>query len=158
MELSQFDNSTAAKIYFDQLEFAEKEEEERRKGKVLVKSKDLKFEKTTMGWVATVVDPKTGFHVKLMSTLVAEIEPGKKSGAHRHHYEEINHILSGEGYSIIEDKRYEWKKGDTLAIPVFSWHQHFNAGREPARFLVHTGRPAMENIGLMITQQGELAD
>jgi len=157
-ELSQFDNSTAAKLYFDQLQFAENEEEERRKGKVLVKSKDLKFEKTPMGWVAPVVDPKLGFHVKVMSTLVAEISPGKRSGAHRHHYEEVNHILSGEGYSIIEDKRYEWKKGDSLAIPVFSWHQHFNTGKEPARILVHTGRPAMENIGLMITQQGELAD
>lgn len=155
---AQYDGSTAAKLYFDQLRFAEDEEQARRKGKVLVKGKDLKFEKTPMGWVAPVVEPKLGFHVKIMSTLVAEIEPGKRSGAHRHLYEEVNHILSGEGYSIIEDKRYEWKKGDTLAIPVFSWHQHFNTGKEAARILVHTGRPAMENIGLMITQQGEIAD
>ena len=111
-----------------------------------------------MGWVAPVVDPKLGFYVKVMSTCVAQIEPGKRSGAHRHLYEEVNHILAGEGYSIIEDKRYQWKKGDTLSIPVFSWHQHFSTGKEPARILVHTGRPAMENIGLMITQQGETAN
>ena len=157
LDLADFDNSTAAKLYFDQLSFSENEERERRKSKVLVKAKDLKFEKTPMGRVAPVVDPKLGFYVKLMSTLVAEIDPGKHSGAHRHLYEEVNHVLAGEGYSIIEDKRYEWKKGDTLAIPLFSWHQHFNSGKEPARFLVHTGRPAMENIGLMVTQQGELA-
>ncbi|HEV8344894.1 MAG TPA: cupin domain-containing protein [Candidatus Binatia bacterium] len=158
VELKHYDHSTAAKLYFDQLAFAEKEEQQRRKGRVLVKGKDLKFERTPMGWVAAVVDPQLGFHVRVMSTLVAEIEPGKRSGAHRHLYEEINHILSGEGYSIIEDKRYEWKAGDTLAIPVFSWHQHFNTGKGPARILAHTGRPAMENIGLMITQQGELAE
>jgi gentisate 1,2-dioxygenase len=158
VDLAEFDHSTAARLYFDQLRFAETEERERRKGRVLVKAEELKFEKTPMGWVAPVVDPKLGFHVKVMSTLVARIEPGKRSGAHRHLYEEVNHILSGEGYSIIEDKRYEWKKGDTLAIPVFSWHQHFSTGKEEARILVHTGRPAMENIGLMISQQGELAE
>jgi len=155
---ADYAGSKAAEIYFEQLQFAEREEEARRKGKVLVKGKDLKFEKTPMGWVAPVVDPKLGFHVKVMSTLVAQIEPGKRSGAHRHLYEEVNHILAGDGYSIIDDKRYDWKKGDTMAIPVFSWHQHFSTGKEPARFLVHTGRPAMENIGMMITQQGETAD
>ena len=158
VDVSHYEGSTAAKLYFDQLQFAEREELQRRRGKVLVKGKDLKFEKTPMGWVAPVVDPKLGFHVRVMSTLVAEIEPGKRSGAHRHLYEEVNHILAGDGYSIIDDKRYDWKKGDTLAIPVFSWHQHFSTGKEPARILVHTGRPAMENIGLMITQQGETAD
>jgi gentisate 1,2-dioxygenase len=158
VDAAQYADSEAAQLYYDQLQFAEREEEARRNGRVHVKGKDLKFQRTPMGWVAPVVDPKLGFHVKVMSTLVAEIEPGKRSGAHRHLYEEVNHILSGTGYSIIEDKRYEWKAGDTLSIPVFSWHQHFNSGKEPARFLVHTGRPAMENIGLMITQQGEVAD
>jgi gentisate 1,2-dioxygenase len=157
MELDQFDHSTAAKLYFDQLRFAENEERSRRKGRVLVRAEEIKFERTPMGWVAPVVDPKLGFHVKIMSTSVAKIEAGKRSGTHRHNYEEIDYILSGEGYAIIEDKRYEWKKGDTLALPVFSWHQFFNTGREEARILVHTGRPAMENIGLMITQQGEVA-
>jgi gentisate 1,2-dioxygenase len=158
MELSQFDNSRAAQIYFDQLAFAETEEGRRRNGKVLIKGADLKFERTPMGWVAPIVDPKLGFHVKVMTTLVAQIQPGKHSGAHRHIYQEINYVLAGEGYSIINDKRYDWKPGDTLAIPVFSWHQHFNSGKEPARLLVHTGRPAMENIGLMVCQQGELAN
>ncbi len=158
MELAQFDNSKAAEIFFDQLMFAEREELERRKGKVLIKGSELKFEKTPMGWVAPVVDPKLGFHVKVMTTLVAQTYPGKHSGAHRHLYQEINYVLSGEGYSIIDDKRYDWKQGDTLAIPVFSWHQHFNTGSECARFLVHTGRPAMENIGLMVSQQGEVSN
>jgi gentisate 1,2-dioxygenase len=55
---ADYAGSSAANIYFDQLQFAEKEEEARRKGKVLVKEKDLKFEKTPMGWVTPVVDPK----------------------------------------------------------------------------------------------------
>ena len=67
-------------------------------------------------------------------------------------------VYPGEGYSIIEDQRYDWKKGDTLVIPVFAWHQHFNTGKEPARFLVHHNRPYMENMGFLVAEHGEDAD
>lgn len=149
---------SAAQLYYEQLTFAREEERRRRAGRVLVKGGDLIFEPTPMGRVAYVVDPRLGFNVKLLNTLLAEISPGKHSGAHRHIYEEVNYILAGEGYSIIEDRRYEWKRGDALVIPVFGWHQHFNTGRETARFLVHSSRVAMENTGYVYTQQGEAAN
>lgn len=145
-------------IYFSTLNFAEKEEKDRRMGKVLVRWEDLKFEPTRMGSVALVVDPAVGFHVRTLGTLVAEVPAGKRSGAHRHVYEETNYVISGQGYSIIEDQRYEWKKGDSLCIPLFAWHQHFNTGKEPARFLVHHNRPYMQNMGFMMVQHGEDAD
>jgi gentisate 1,2-dioxygenase len=147
-----------AEIYYGQLSYAEQEEKRRRAGKVLVKGSDLSFGATPMGRVAYAVDPKLGFHVKILGTLIAEIPAGKRSGAHRHIYEETNYILDGEGYSIIEDQRYDWKKGDTLVIPVFAWHQHFNTGKNTARFLAHHGRVAMESTGYVHTQQGEPAD
>jgi hypothetical protein len=49
-------------------------------------------------------------------------------------------VLSGEGYSLMwpegdEPKRYEWKYG-TLIVPPNAWyHQHFNSGTTPARYL-----------------------
>jgi gentisate 1,2-dioxygenase len=149
---------TPAEIYYDQLSYAQEEEKRRRAGKVLVKGKELRFGSTPMGRVAYAVEPRLGYQVKLLSTLVAEIPPERRSGAHRHIYEETNYILAGEGYSIIEDQRYDWKKGDTLVIPVFAWHQHFNTGKETARFLVHTNRAAMESTGYVHTQQGEPAN
>jgi gentisate 1,2-dioxygenase len=149
---------TPAEIYYDQLSYAQEEEKRRRAGKVLVKGKELRFGSTPMGKMAYAVEPRLGYQVKLLSTLVAEIPPERRSGAHRHIYEETNYILAGEGYSIIEDQRYDWKKGDTLVIPVFAWHQHFNTGKETARFLVHTNRAAMESTGYVHTQQGEPAN
>jgi len=145
-------------LYGEQLSFAANEEKVRRQGNVLMKEKDIRMEKTRMGHLAYVVDPKVGFRTRVLGSLLAEIPPGCHSGAHRHLYEEVNYILRGRGYSIIEDRKIEWKAGDALCIPVFGWHQHFNTGEEPARFLVHHNRPFMENLGHMLVQQGEKAN
>lgn len=152
------DQGLAAYLYEQQVEFAAAEEKRRRAGRVVVKASELKFGRTRMGNLAYVVDPRIGFNAKVISTLVAEIPPGGRSGAHRHLYEEVNYILSGQGHSVIEDQSYKWKAGDAFSIPVFGWHQHFNTGSEPARFLVHTSRVAMENVGQQVTQHGESAE
>jgi gentisate 1,2-dioxygenase len=154
----QGDQPLASYLYEQQVEFAAAEEHRRRAGRVVVRGSELQFGSTRMGSLAYVVDPRLGFNVRVMSTVVAEIPPGKRSGAHRHLYEEVNYVLAGEGHSIVEDHRYDWKTGDALCIPVFAWHQHFSTGSEPARILAHTTRPAMENVGLQVTQQGEAAD
>lgn len=152
------DLDSTGRLYEEDVNFAVAEEERRRAGRVLVKASELQYGRTRMGQVAYVVDPRVGFNNRVMSTLLAVIPPGRRSGAHRHLYEEVNYILAGEGYSVIDDRRYDWKAGDALCIPVFAWHQHFNTGSEPARFLGHTSRAAMQNLGLLVTQQGERAD
>ena len=152
------DQGLASHLYEQQVEFAVAEEKRRRAGRVVVRGADVRFGPTRMGSMAYIVDPRLGFNTKVMATVLAEIPPGKRSGVHRHLYEEVNYILSGEGYSIVEDLRYDWKAGDALCIPVFAWHQYFNTGSQPVRILSHTTRGAMENVGLQVTQQGESAD
>lgn len=152
-------NDTAAgHLYAEQVAYAFNEEHERRASRVLVKSSELCFEPTAMGNIAYVVDRRIGFHVKALSTVVAEIPVAKRSGAHRHLYDEIDYVLAGRGKCIVNDQTFEVKKGDTLAIPVFAWHQYFNTGDIPFRILAHSTRPAMENLGLVLTHQGEVAD
>lgn len=102
---------------------------------MLVRGRELRFEPIAMGNIAYVVDNRIGF--KALATVVAEIPVGKRSGAHQHLYYEIYYVLSGEEKCIVDDQAFEIKKGDTLAIPVFAWHQYFNTGDTPFRILAH---------------------
>lgn len=148
----------AQRLYSEEVSFAYHEEIARRKSRVICRSREMKFESTNMGRMAYVVDARNGFNVKALATVIAEVDPGKHTGSHRHLYDEIDFVLSGRGKAIIDDKTYEVDAGDALAIPVFAWHQYFATGDEPLRLLCHSTRPAMENLGLVLTQHGEDAN
>lgn len=149
---AELGDGQAAEFYREELQFAPLEEVRRRQSRVLVKAEDLKFERTIMGRVAHVVHPKLGFLVRVLSTMLLELDQAIPTASHRHQYEETAYVLKGEGRSFIADREYKWAAGDALFVPPFEWHQHLGVGSEPARLLVHTNRPLVENLGLNSTQ------
>jgi oxalate decarboxylase/phosphoglucose isomerase-like protein (cupin superfamily) len=83
---------------------------------------------------------------------VCEIAPGGRLAPQRQLFEEMILVLDGRGSTAVWNDAgqritFEWKAGALFAIPLNTWHQHFNgSGQEPARFVSVTNMPPVMNL------------
>lgn len=106
------------------------------------------------GYHLTYCHPLTGGPTLPTVACSIQLLPAHFSGrAHRHNSTTVYHVFRGQGVSIVAGERFEWSKGDFLAVPPWAEHRHENASGEDALLFSFSDWPAMQALGLYETEQ-----
>lgn len=93
---------------------------------------------------------------KILSLTIGGLVGGGSSGRHRQCFETIVYILSGSGYSVIDDCCVSWSEGDAIYIPVWAWHQHSNdSNKLECEYLACENALMLQSLGLAVRREAE---
>ena len=140
--------SASAKIYQALLEDAQSAPARNAKRRKIVRPADMPWEMSRQGLLKHLLNEQMNTRMETVDAYMQIIQPGSRSGRHRHLAEECLYVVEGRGYDLHQDcdveitdtyhwkpqdqvKRYDWEAGDVIYIPPNTIHQHFNA--DPAR-------------------------
>jgi quercetin dioxygenase-like cupin family protein len=98
----------------------------------VVREAEEPWEMTRQGKIKWMVHPDSPVAAKHKWIFFQEIEPGGRSGMHRHLSEELILVLEGNGYDVHDGQRWNWEQGELIIIPSMAAHQHFNTGESRA--------------------------
>jgi uncharacterized cupin superfamily protein len=102
---------------------------------ILARGADLTWVETPHdARIAVLIGEANGFPTQGTCLLRAEIPTGWHTGR-QIHGEEAIYILSGSGFAVIDERRYDFRTGTTLHVPYMATHQLVNTGDQPVSYL-----------------------
>jgi gentisate 1,2-dioxygenase len=104
---------------------------------------------STDGIILDYVNPWTGGPV--MPTIgcrIARMRKGFSGRGRRTTCNTIFHVVEGSGSTTVGDQVYNWERGDTIAVPLWTWYKHSVAKDEHATLFSFTDEPVRRSLGL----------
>jgi gentisate 1,2-dioxygenase len=99
------------------------------------------------GLILRYVNPLTGGPTSpTFSCEIQMLRPGEVTKPHRHTSTAIYHAFRGSGFTVVGDKRFDWKKGDSFTAPLWTPHHHGNQSPNDAILFSMNDRPLMEAL------------
>jgi gentisate 1,2-dioxygenase len=83
-----------------------------------------------------------------IGTQLQSLRPGFSGLDRRHTGSFLNYIVEGSGSTIVTGQRFDWGKGDFIAIPPWQWHRHINTGETSVVIFQVNDLPVMKSLGL----------
>ena len=102
------------------------------------------------GIMMDYVNPDTGGPVmQTMGASMQMLRPGERTKAHRQTGSFVYQCAKGEGYSIINGQRFDWRERDIFVVPAWMYHEHANASdRDDVCLFAFHDLPVMRALGL----------
>jgi gentisate 1,2-dioxygenase len=84
-----------------------------------------------------------------IGTAIQSLRPGSRGKSHRHTGSAVYYIVRGEGTTTIDGTRFDWSKGDFLALPPWAVHSHENRSSTADAVLFQVNDiPVLKSLGL----------
>jgi gentisate 1,2-dioxygenase len=87
---------------------------------------------------------------RTMDAVAHELDPGVVTAINRHSWDAMVFCVAGWGWAEIDGQRIAWGPGDSLHLPLWSWHRFGNDGKERCRYLTFSSEPLMSTMGYAI--------
>ena len=97
------------------------------------------------------VDPTTGQSVyRTMTFFMQMLRPGERTRPLKQNANLVCAPFEGAGgYSLIDGKRFDWERFDTLVVPGGTWCEHVNlSDQEPVVLFVGSDEPTLKALAL----------
>ena len=94
--------------------------------------------------------PQTGGSVlPTMACWIQLLRPSEHTKAHRHTGSAVYYVVKGSGMTVIDGQRFDWTKGDIIALPPWAVHEHANgsASDDAVLFSIQDA-PVLNALGL----------
>ncbi|PSN61464.1 putative gentisate 1,2-dioxygenase [Corynespora cassiicola Philippines] len=99
-------------------------------------------------WAVVAYEREGGRAVsRILGGSAERIDAGGKTGVRRETCSSVYHVVEGSGFSLIDGRRFEWKRSDTFCVPAWNEYQHFAGGGETVYLYRFDDKPMIEALG-----------